>query len=181
MSDKPHHICPQCPPDLDRLTEGMLFNDISRLFDARVRRETERAGFPQGYRRIVFHLSHNEKLTQQELVKLTHMKAPSISVQLSKMEQEKLITREADENDLRKSYISLTEKGRECETFFISKCKETEKIMFENFSDDEMKTLRSEACEIYEAVLVFCHYDSFNHDRRSFYRPDASHTYVKNC
>lgn len=153
MSEKPHHICTQNPPDLDKLTEGMLFNDISRLFDGRVRRETERAGFPQGYRRIVFHLSHNEKLTLNELVKLTHMKAPSISVQLQKMEQEKLITRETDENDLRKSYISLTEKGRECEKFFISKCKETEKVMFENFSDDEMKILKGYLKKITENLI----------------------------
>ncbi len=154
MSDKPHHICTKNPPDLDRLTEGMLFNDISRLFDARVRRETERAGFPQGYRRIVFHLSHNEKLTLNELAKLTHMKAPSISVQLQKMEQEKLITRKADENDLRKSYISLTEKGRECEKFFISKCKETEKVMFRNFSDNEMEILKGYLKKITENLIA---------------------------
>lgn len=141
MHDKPHHMC-NCHPDFDRLTEGMLINDISRLFDGRVRRETERLGFPQGYRRIVFHLSHNECLTQNELVKLTHMKAPSISVQLQKMEQEKLITRKSDEKDMRKSYIYLTEKGRECEKLFISKCQETEKVMFENFSEDEMKILK---------------------------------------
>lgn len=141
MHDKPHHMH-NLSPDFENLTEGMLINDVSRLFDGRVRRETERAGFPQGYRRIVFHLSHNDRLTQNELVKLTHMKAPSISVQLGKMEQEKLITRTADEKDLRKSYITLTEKGKECERFFISKCKETEKVMFENFSDDEMNQLK---------------------------------------
>ena len=141
MHDNPHHLCHK-KPDFDQLTEGMLFNDISRLFDGRVRHETERAGFPQGYRRIVFHLSHNESLTLNELVKLTHMKAPSISVQLQKMEQEKLITKTADEKDLRKSYISLTEKGRECEKFFISKCQETEKIMFENFTEKEMEMLK---------------------------------------
>ncbi len=141
MLEKPHHLCP-CHPDFDKLTEGMLFNDISRLFDGRVRHETERAGFPQGYRRIVFHLSHNDGLTQNELTKLTHMKAPSISVQLRNMELEKLITRKADEKDMRKSYIYLTEKGRECEKFFISKCKETEQVMFKNFSEDEMKVLK---------------------------------------
>ena len=141
MQDITHHLR-QSEPDFDKLTEGMLFNDISRLFDGRVRRETERAGFPQGYRRIVFHLSHNDSLTLNELVKLTHMKAPSISVQLSKMEQEKLITRKTDENDLRKSYISLTEKGKECDRFFISKCKETEQVMFRNFSENEMETLK---------------------------------------
>lgn len=141
MHGKPHHIG-QCRPDFNRLTEGMLINDISRLFDSRVRRETERLGFPQGYRRIVFHLSHNECLTQNELAKLTHMKAPSISVQLQKMEQEELITRKPDEKDMRKSYIYLTEKGRECEKLFISKCQETEKVMFENFSEDEMNILK---------------------------------------
>ena len=111
MQDNPHHLN-NFKPDFEKLTDGMLINDVSRLFDARVRRETEKSGFPQGYRRIIFHLSHNDGLTQNELTKLTHMKAPSISVQLQKMENEKLITRVSDEKDMRKSYIYLTEKGR---------------------------------------------------------------------
>ncbi len=152
MLDKPHHTT-DLNTDFDKLTEGMLINDVSRLFDGRVRRETERAGFPQGYRRIVFHLSHNDKLTQNELTKLTHMKAPSISVQLQKMKQENLITRTADENDLRKSYISLTEKGIECEKSFISKCKETEKVMLEGFTEDELKNLKNYLKRITENLL----------------------------
>ncbi len=141
QKDKPHHICPP-PHNLGELTPGMLFGDISRLFDARVRRETEKLGFPQGYRRIVFHLVHNDRLTQNELTKLTHMKAPSISVQLQKMETDGLIKKESDKSDLRKSYISLTEKGRECERLFISQCDETEKVMFNDFDDDELKNLK---------------------------------------
>lgn len=152
MFDKPHHAF-DGKPDFDKFTEGMLINDVSKLFDGRVRRETERAGFPQGYRRIMFHLSHNDMLTQNELTKLTHMKAPSISVQLQKMEQEKLITRTPDEKDLRKSYISLTEKGRECEKFFISKCKETEEVMFKDFTEDELKTLKDALKKITNNLL----------------------------
>lgn len=152
MRDKPHHIN-NCKPDFENLTEGMLINDVSRLFDGRVRRETERAGFPQGYRRIVFHLSHSDGLTQNELTKLTHMKAPSISVQLQKMENEKLITRVSDENDMRKSYIYLTEKGRECEKFFISKCKETEEVMFSDFSEEELKVMKKYLKRITENLL----------------------------
>ncbi len=139
--DKPHHLCPP-PRNFENLTPGMLFGDISRLFDTRVRRETERLGFPQGYRRIVFHLVHNDRLTLNELTKLTHMKAPSISVQLQKMETEGLIKKETDKNDLRKAYISLTEKGRECERLFVSKCDETEKVMFGDFSDEELRELK---------------------------------------
>ncbi len=137
-----HHPPHRRPPDFDKLTAGMLFGDVSRLFDGRVRRETERVGFPQGYRRIVFHLSHNDCLTQNELVKLTHMKAPSISVQLQKMESDGIIIRKSDDKDLRKSYIYLTEKGRACEEFFVSKCRETEKVMFKDFSDEEMKIIK---------------------------------------
>lgn len=146
-------ICHKSPAEPETLTEGMLINDISRLFDGRVRRETEKLGFPQGYRRIVFHLSHNDGLTQNELTHLTHMKAPSISVQLRNMEQEKLITRKTDENDMRKSYIYLTEKGRECEKLFISKCKETEKVMFESFSEEEKKILKEYLKRITENLI----------------------------
>lgn len=152
MRDKPHHIH-RCKPDFEKLTGGMLINDVSRLFDGRVRRETERAGFPQGYRRIVFHLFHSDGLTQNELTKLTHMKAPSISVQLQKMENEKLITRVSDEKDMRKSYIYLTEKGRECEKFFISKCKETEEVMFRDFSEEELKIMKDYLKRITENLL----------------------------
>ncbi|MBE6783251.1 MAG: MarR family transcriptional regulator [Ruminococcaceae bacterium] len=152
MRDKPHHIN-NCKPDFEKLTDGMLINDVSRLFDGRVRRETERAGFPQGFRRIVFHLSHSDGLTQNELTKLTHMKAPSISVQLQKMENEKLITRVSDEKDMRKSYIYLTEKGRECEKFFISKCKETEEVMFKDFSEEELKIMKDYLKRITENLL----------------------------
>lgn len=146
-------ICHKSPAEPETLTEGMLINDISRLFDGRVRRETEKLGFPQGYRRIVFHLSHNDGLTQNELTRLTHMKAPSISVQLRNMEQEKLITRITDEKDMRKSYIYLTEKGRECERLFISECKKTEKLMFENFSEEEMKNLKEYLKRITENLI----------------------------
>lgn len=147
-------LCHKIPAEPEVLTEGMLLGDISRLFDARVRRETERAGFPQGYRRIVFHLSHNERLTLNELARLTHMKAPSISVQLQKMEQEKLITRKTDESDLRKSYVSLTEKGRECDSFFISNCEDTEKVMLGGFTAEEKELLKGYLKRIAENLIT---------------------------
>ena len=91
---------------------SMFVNDVSRMFMHRVRRECEQNGVPNGYHRILMELSHNDGATQLQLVKLTHLTAPTVSVALGKMESEGLVTRQADTADMRVMKVCLTEKGR---------------------------------------------------------------------
>ena len=103
-----------CTCSAEQLTPSMLINDVHRLTSAKIRRESERSGLRQGYRRIMFHLSHGDDGgTQQDLVRHTKLSAPTVSVSLARMEAEGLVRRRPDENDLRVIRVSLTEKGKQ--------------------------------------------------------------------
>ena len=64
----------------------MLINEISKLFHDKMRETCEKLGFKNGYRQILMFLAHNDGATQVELVRVSHLKAPTISVTLKKME-----------------------------------------------------------------------------------------------
>lgn len=56
-------------------------------------------------------LSKQDGLTQNDLVRVTHMKGSTISVTLSKLEEEGMILRKDDSYDMRCTRVYLTEKG----------------------------------------------------------------------
>ena len=74
-----------------------------------------------GSRRILFTLAHDDGLTQLQLVKLTHLTAPSVSAALVKLENDDLVKRVTDTKDLRQIRVYLTEKGREYNNFVREK------------------------------------------------------------
>lgn len=133
----------------DDVTPSMYLNDIAKIFNTTVSRATERMGISQGFRGMLFHLAHEDGLTQLQLVKLTHLTAPTVSVALSKMEKNGLVRREADDKDMRQVRVYLTEKGREHDNFVRSKCRETEEKMLRGVSEEEQKEL----CKILKKLL----------------------------
>lgn len=141
---------------IQRLLDGndvkpsMYINDIGRIFNKTVFRATDRVDMSHGYRHILFHLSHQDGLTQLELAKMTHLTAPSVSVALSKMEKDGLVKRKADEHDMRKIRVYLTEKGKEHNDFVWNKCQETEEKMLEGVTAQEQEEL----CRIMRKLLV---------------------------
>lgn len=131
------------------VTPSMYLNDIAKIFNTTVARATERMGIAQGFRGILFHLAHEDGLTQLQLVKLTHLTAPTVSVALSKMEKNGLVRREADDKDMRQVRVYLTEKGREHDNFVRSKCRETEIKMLRGVTNEEQQEL----CRILRKLL----------------------------
>ena len=130
-----------CPPEM--LTPSMLLNDISRLIKNRMRREGEQSGMRQGYRRIMFHLSHGDDGgTQQDLVRHTKLSAPTISVSLGRMEAEGLVRRQPDSHDMRVIRVSLTEKGRARCAQAVAAMELPYDEMFAGFSEDECRLAR---------------------------------------
>ena len=72
---------PPCPGE----TAPMIINDISHLFHGKMRSvETEGVMSQHGARCILSALAHNEGLRQTDLVRITHMKPPTVSVTLRK-------------------------------------------------------------------------------------------------
>lgn len=66
----------------DDATPSMYINDISKVFNTAIVHASDLKGVSHGFRRILFHLAHDDSLTQLQLVKLTHLTAPSVSVAL---------------------------------------------------------------------------------------------------
>lgn len=137
--DKKEKICTpiECTP-----TPPMLINEVSRMFfrivnqndgeaDKRPTREQHSA------RIMLMHLARNDGATQSELVKVTRMKAPTISVALRNMESEGLVTRVADEDDQRVTHVYITEKGRRVDGENFSRLKAVDDIMMKGVTKEE--------------------------------------------
>lgn len=120
---------------------SMYISDIARLFDGTVSAAVERKGMSRGYRQILFHLAHEDGVTQLSLAKLTHLSAPTVSVALGKMEQAGLVIRKADKDDLRQVKVFLTESGRKQDEFIREKSDETEEKMLEGIGEEEREQL----------------------------------------
>ena len=91
---------------------SMMTNEVSKLFRDIINREVEKLGVQNGYRQLLFHLSRMDGVSQLELARATHLKAPTVSVTLKGMEADGLVVRRGDENDARVIHVYLTEKGR---------------------------------------------------------------------
>jgi DNA-binding MarR family transcriptional regulator len=122
-------------------TPGMLITEIAKLFHDKMNHNSETLGFKNGYRQILRHLARKDGVTQIDLVRATHLKAPTISVTLKKMEEEELVRRVTDEKDQRQTHVYLTEKGREMERALFGKLLETDDILLRDVSEEEKEAL----------------------------------------
>lgn len=90
-------------------------------------------------RTILIYLSYRNGVTQRELVKATQMKGSTVSIALSKLEENGLIIKEENEFDMRSVRILITEKGREVETKIEVLLKDIEKKIMKGISEKDAK------------------------------------------
>ncbi len=131
----------------------MLINDVSKLFHDKLRNYNEQVGISDGYRHILFCLAREEGRTQYEISKRTHLKAPTVSVALQKMEVDGLVERHTDKEDQRQSRVYLTAKGREYSMMFYQNLKKTEAQVVGALSEDEEKMLRELLMKMRETLI----------------------------
>ncbi|MGN1114752.1 MAG: MarR family winged helix-turn-helix transcriptional regulator [Oscillospiraceae bacterium] len=132
----------------EELSPFMFINDVSKLFDMTVAHEVDRLNISRGYRRMLFFLSHNDGISQYELVRLTNLTAPTVSVTLSKMEKDGFVKRVINEDDMRQVKVYLTDKGREHNNRITQKCSEVEEKKLVGITDEE----RKELCRILKKI-----------------------------
>jgi|GEM_PF-282563 Transcriptional regulators len=133
--DDPHHgLNNDNPPPL---TPMMLINEISKLFRNRIRDEN----MQNSYRMLLFHLAIRGGRTQLELANMTHLKPPTISVTLQKMESDGYVRRVTNERDMRQTLVYLTEKGEEYNNNIRKKIDVLDKQLTTGFSDEELYVL----------------------------------------
>ncbi len=118
-----------------------LINFIQRMMNDRIRTTDENPITQKSGRLLLLVLAHRDGRTQLDLVHATHLKAPTISVALQKMEKDGYVTRRPDEYDLRATRVFLTEKGRALDDKIRSRIWEEESTAMRGLTESECDTL----------------------------------------
>lgn len=116
-----------------------LIHEIDRLTHERIK--TNAPPMQRSCRMILMHLARMDNITQLDLVRATHLKAPTVSVCLQKMESEGYVARQSDEHDMRAVRVFLTDKGKEFDSRVISKIQEQEQRVSDCLTEEEKRTL----------------------------------------
>ena len=144
-------------PQGSRIPENpiKLCSAIARLHRGIVRESGLMEGVmtQPGARLVMPLLATHGELSQKEIAEMTHLKAPSISAILKKMEDEGLAVRKSNPNDKREIRVSLTPKGEEVDRSIIETLKSTDEAGLKGLSAEEQKTLMSLLCRIQDNLI----------------------------
>lgn len=139
------HNCPARPPERAEISNNpvKMCNEISHLFRSHMRtaRENDDIMSAHGTRLVLSFLAIRDGVTQLDLVNATHMRASTISVILKKLEDEEIVERKKDKEDLRILRVYLTDKGRELDRINIVRLKETDAAALNGITEDEKEEL----------------------------------------
>ena len=132
-------------------TPLMLIHEITKLSSNILRGDEHRVH--NSYRMLLFHLVREDGKTQLELAKLCHLRPPTVSVTLQKMEQDGYVIRVPDENDLRQTRVYLTEKGLEYDLKIRKMMEELEYSIIKDLTDEEYIMLTELLCRIRNKLI----------------------------
>ena len=120
----------------------ILINHIARLELSRI----SVAGgcdleLNESARLVLFKISDNEGCTQQDIVRITQMKKPTVSVIVAKFEENGLIKKTVDEADRRAARITLTKKGKSTVSSLREFLTKEEQIAVDGLTVNECESL----------------------------------------
>lgn len=132
------------PPERKEFSDNpvKLCHDISRLTRAKAREANIDGIMSQpGARFVLSFLAVNDGVTQRKIVDATHLRPPTVSVIISKMQEEGMVKIAQNPDDRRQTIITLTDYGKEIDRNGIAKIKEVDTLALRGFSQDEINTL----------------------------------------
>ena len=127
---------------MDKRTKNAFF-DIEMLRRRLVRPFLIDLGLTvgQGQPRILKELRENGTMNQKELADMCFMDVTTMSRTLDRMEKDGLLKRESNPASRRSWNVSLTDYGSQKADEVIKIFKWTDKVIYNGFSEDEIKTL----------------------------------------
>lgn len=133
------------PPPRKELSDTPIkfCNEISRLFRAKMRQNDDSEGVMSqpGAHLVLSRLAVCDGITQLELVRATHLRPPTVSVILQKMEAEGLVERKCDEHDRRAVRVTLTEAGRALDRKNIETIHRIDEVALRDLDENEIAIL----------------------------------------
>lgn len=138
---------------------GYQINELARLFRRVVHMEAKKIGISGPYFFIINYLSHHQEIdvAQSDICSFLNLKAPTISITLQNMENEGYLVRVKSEEDNRKTYVKLTNKGLEKAQMLKNVFKAADELVESALSADELKVLYSyidRMCDVLRAKVI---------------------------
>ena len=135
-------------------TPPMLVNEIARLFHARMRRYDLSGVMSQDSARLIMRaLAHADGVSQLGLCDATHLKAPTVSVTLKRMEEEGLVERRQDPMDQRVTRVYLTESGKAHNRRVCERLHGLDAELMQGFCEEETELLRKLLIRMRDNIL----------------------------
>lgn len=122
-------------------TPMMVINEISKLMSDKIRLDRDESIMQRSNRLLMRALAQKDGITQLDLAKITHLKAPTVSVTLQKMEKDGIVTRRPDKDDLRAMRVYITDKGKEINRNIILRILKEEKDIMQGITEKEAEIL----------------------------------------
>lgn len=120
----------------------MMLMKIYHLYFTKVFKHLTDFGVHPGQIPLIRLLGNEEGLSQRQISQKLHIKPPTVTVSLKRMENSGLIRRLPDERDQRVSHIYLTERGMEIHQMTHKLADELERYIFRGFTDSEKCLMR---------------------------------------
>lgn len=117
-------------------TPSMYICDIAKRFGLAIRNEAG-GGLSSANKKILMCLVKNDGISQNNIMKATKLSAPTVSVNLARMEAEGLIKRRRDLKDQRQESVYITEEGRRRNELISTHHSRAEKEMMKGISEEE--------------------------------------------
>lgn len=133
-------------------TTYALACDAARLLEDHVAKKTESHRLQSGARRVLAFLNVRDGVSQLDLIRATHLKAPTISLIVQKMEHDGLITRKTDDLDMRLTRVFLTEHGKNVNRDIHDAISDAENTAMRDFSDEEKEQLHRLLVRLYSNI-----------------------------
>ena len=142
MKDTERHVT-QAREQRFQPTPPMLINEIARLFHARMKEYDLVGVMSQDSARLIMRaLAREDGVSQFHLTTVTHLKPPTVSVVLKKMEAEGLVYREQDKLDMRMTRVYLTEHGQTHNRKVFERLQRLDSELMRGFTPQECDQLR---------------------------------------
>lgn len=90
---------------------------------------------------LLMAIRRQEGVSQRELARIMHNTPPTVNVSIQRLEKAGLVQRRRDDADQRKIHVLLTEQGQRTCQELDRYMEETERMMFQDFTEEELKLL----------------------------------------
>lgn len=142
---KDHKEADFTPDGIDMIHGNTLDSWVIRLihaYGARNHKHLREFGIHPGQMPVLGLLSKQEGLSLREIADILHIKPPTVTVSVKRLEKSGFICKKEDEKDQRVSRIYMTEEGKALDQEVRQSMEETEKILTVGFSEEEQEQLK---------------------------------------